>query len=147
MGAFGWLGGSALKAANGLPNAGLHDQRLALDWVQNYIHNFGGDARRVTVMGESAGGGSIMHHITAYGGTKGPAPFHQAIPQSAAWYPITGEDQQENLTRQFLAAAGVNTIAAARDLPVESLRNANSKLIQESVYGQYVFGPSSPESH
>ncbi|KAI9710447.1 MAG: hypothetical protein M1812_007415 [Candelaria pacifica] len=141
LGAFGWLGGSSLKDANAIPNAGLYDQRLALDWVQKYIHLFGGDASRVTVMGESAGGGSIMHHITAYGGSGAAAPFHQAIPQSAAWYPMTSDTQQENMTHQFLDAAGVTTIEEARKLPMETLRDASSLLIQEAEYGQYFFGP------
>ena len=45
-------------------NAGLLDQRFSLEWVQQYIGLFGGDKDRVTVMGESAGGGSVMHQIT-----------------------------------------------------------------------------------
>lgn len=44
------------------------------------------DPRRVSVMGESAGGGSIMHQITAFGNQQGPAPFQQAIMQSPGLY-------------------------------------------------------------
>ena len=85
MGAFGWLAGPTLQS-DGTANAGLYDQRLALEWVEKNIHLFGGDPCRVTVLGESAGGGSIMHQITAHGGLKGPAPFQQAIMQSPGLY-------------------------------------------------------------
>lgn len=56
LGAFGWLSGPTLQAARGVSNAGLYDQRLAIEWVAQYIHLFGGDAGQITLMGESAGG-------------------------------------------------------------------------------------------
>ena len=40
----------------------------------------------ITVMGESAGGGSIMHHLTAKGGNTTPV-FNKAILQSATYVP------------------------------------------------------------
>ncbi|KAH8817775.1 Alpha/Beta hydrolase protein [Flagelloscypha sp. PMI_526] len=64
LGAFGFLAGSIVKK-QGVLNAGLLDQRFALEWVRTHISKFGGDPSRVTIMGESAGGGSVMHQITA----------------------------------------------------------------------------------
>lgn len=45
-----------LHQAGYKPNRGLHDQAVALQWVQKYISGFGGDPTQVTVSGESAGG-------------------------------------------------------------------------------------------
>jgi carboxylesterase type B len=63
LGAFGFLSGPTLQS-DGVANAGLLDQHLALEWVQEHISKFGGDPDQVTVIGESAGGGSILHQIT-----------------------------------------------------------------------------------
>ena len=64
LGAFGWSSGPSFEAAGGVSNVGLYDQRMALEWVRHYIHLFGGDGDDITVIGESAGGSSIMHQIT-----------------------------------------------------------------------------------
>jgi carboxylesterase type B len=48
---------------------------LALQWVQNYIHLFGGDPRRVTIGGESAGAGAVMLLSLLRGGHLGESLF------------------------------------------------------------------------
>ena len=141
LGAFGWLSGSAVEN-DGTPNAGLHDQRFALEWVQQHIHLFGGDPKRVTIFGESAGGGSVMHQITAYGGCDDRAvPFQPALAQSPGIFPIVSNQQQEKTLSEFLKYAGVTSLDEARMLPSSALLQANINQVSASQYGQYTYGP------
>ncbi|KAF2669275.1 alpha/beta-hydrolase [Microthyrium microscopicum] len=84
LGVLGFLAGTTMEK-EGAPNAGLWDQRLLMEWIQKYIGLFGGDANEVSVWGESAGAGSIIHHLTAFGGKNGPALFKRAIIMSPAY--------------------------------------------------------------
>ena len=84
VGLGGFLASAAIKADlerdgyEGVGNFGLHDQQVALHWVNRYIASFGGDPDNVTIYGESAGGISVGHHIAA----RTPAPFQRAIAMS-----------------------------------------------------------------
>jgi carboxylesterase type B len=59
----------------GSGNFGFTDQKVAFEWVQQYIEYFGGDAEKVTAVGESAGGISISNQLHA----AQPAVFHRAV--------------------------------------------------------------------
>ncbi|KAI9834035.1 MAG: hypothetical protein M1819_003320 [Sarea resinae] len=143
LAAFGWLAGPTLQS-NGTANAGFYDQRLALEWVQTHIHLFGGDPGRVTAFGESAGGGSILHQITAYGGAQGSnsTPFQQALMQSPAFIPSPGHYTHETIFQAFLKNANVSTLQAARQLPSSILLAANKATQATAFYGTFNFGPS-----
>lgn len=52
---FGFAQSDALES-EGSENAGLRDQRLAIEWVRDNIEQFGGDPDRITIFGQSSGG-------------------------------------------------------------------------------------------
>jgi carboxylesterase type B len=86
----------------------LLDRRLALQWIHDYIHLFGGDLSKVTLIGELAGGVSIMHYITAYGGIPPPtqkAHFQRTIMQSPAYIPFPDFPDQGLIYPQVLGNA------------------------------------------
>jgi para-nitrobenzyl esterase len=65
LGSLGWLWHPALAAGPDEPkgNWGLLDQLAALRWVSEHATALGGDPARVTLAGESAGAGSVLHLI------------------------------------------------------------------------------------
>ena len=65
---FGFLAGDELQAESGdgsVGNYGLQDQRAAMRFIKSEIAAFGGDATRVTIFGESAGGASVSNHLVS----------------------------------------------------------------------------------
>ncbi|KAI9822839.1 MAG: hypothetical protein M1826_000367 [Phylliscum demangeonii] len=142
LGAFGWLGGANVTRAGGIANAGLRDQRLALEWVKRNIGLFGGDAGRVTIFGESAGAGSIMHQMTAYGGRGGPSPFQKVIAQSPGWQPVTRLPQQDRQLANFLATLGAAGVDDARTKPEAAVAAANAAMVGWAPYGTFGFNPA-----
>ena len=93
-------------------------------------------------MGESAGGGSIMHQLTAYGGAQDASPFSQAILQSPGFFPLPSNSQQELIYQAYLKAANATSLAELRQAPAETLAAANLMIVGASPWGSYTFGPA-----
>lgn len=154
LGAFGFLSSDEV-AQRGVVNAGILDQQMALQWVQQYIHLFGGDNTRVTIFGESAGAGSVMLHDIAYGGTLGTSLFRNSISASPYLaYQYGYKDWQPSQAYYaFAAAAGCDVKDAYLhnhskpifDCLVEAdtytLMNASANVSQSGTWGTWAFLP------
>ena len=63
-------------------NYGLMDQQFALKWVRENIDAFGGNPRRMTIFGESAGGFSVLSNVAS---PAAAGLFDAAIVESGAY--------------------------------------------------------------
>ena len=126
LGPLGFLTG---KGTDVTANLGLHDQVLALKWVQANVHHFGGDPNQVTVFGESAGSRSVDALILSPL-TKGL--FHRAIMESGtAIGLLTDMDETVGMTTALMDLVNCSTsegiaagIECLKTTPVESLQKA-----------------------
>ncbi|KAL9623697.1 MAG: hypothetical protein Q9204_007933 [Flavoplaca sp. TL-2023a] len=153
LGAFGFLSSDEVFRY-GTVNAGLLDQTFALQWVQEYIHLFGGNASQVTVAGESAGGGAVMLQTMAFGGALGESLFVNAIaaspylPQQFGYLDFVPTQSYY----AFASAAGcfdgmaqnnrntsIFNCLVSKD--TETLQNASSVISGSSRYGTLAFLP------
>ncbi|KAL1792387.1 hypothetical protein ACET3X_008894 [Alternaria dauci] len=147
MGAFGFLAGSTMEE-EAQPNAGLHDQRLLLDWVQRYIGQVGGDNKTVNAWGLSAGAGSILHHLTAYGGSKTDEKplFHRAAMWSPAFqwgYDRTGALEETFHNFASKAHCSSNALDCLRKASTDDLITANQDVVNAALeLGMFPFGPA-----
>ena len=131
LGAFGYLGDL---------NLGTHDQIVALQWVQQAIANFGGDASNVTIFGESAGGSAVVALLAA---PAASGLFHRAWAMSPSIAQLRNAQRGAEAEAQFLAAAGVSSRSEAAALSPEAMLTAQQELLKDVGAGFSGFSPTS----
>ena len=120
-------------------NFGNLDQQAGLRWVQRNITAFGGDPTRVTIAGQSAGGGSVMSQLAC---PYNEGLFSNAVVMSAMIFdPYRRREvgrpellkDAEKKGEDFFAYLGVKTLEEARSLDAVTLQRSYEKYMEGHV--------------
>jgi para-nitrobenzyl esterase len=136
------LGGEKWANAS---NAGMQDIVAALAWIKENIAAFGGDPDKVTILGQSGGGGKVCT-LMAMPSAKGL--FHRAIAMSGSAFRGATRQNATKAAEEFLARLGLksNQLDELQKMPWRQLREAFEKRpgIQGLATGPVVDGKSLP---
>jgi para-nitrobenzyl esterase len=126
LGMFGFLAHPELTKESGhnaSGNYGMMDMASVLRWVQKNIAAFGGDPRKVTIDGESAGAILVAAMV---GSPEGKGLFQRAIGQSGAWMGLSIGKMRtlEQAEEAGKRAAGTHTMAELRAMSTQEVAQA-----------------------
>lgn len=156
LGPLGFFAHPALdkERPGGPMNFGLLDQVAALQWVRRNIAQFGGDPGNVTILGQSAGGKSVL---ALFASPLARGLFHRGISQSSYLLPDATRGKALETGAKVAAALGVKgsvTAAALRAVPAEKFGElkpltspvpiAGDKMLPRSVQDIFAEGREAP---
>ena len=127
LGVFGFLHLSHLPDGGDYPdshNLGILDQIMGLKWVHENIAAFGGDPERVTVFGESSGGGSVSLLPLVPGSHK---YINRVIADSGSPCLTRTTEQAIECTGELLEELGCKTVADLQNISIQDLLAADIK--------------------
>lgn len=118
-------------------NVGVQDLVAALEWVRDNIEEFGGDPDRVTIFGQSGGGGKTT---TLMAMPSAEGLVHRCIAQSGLALSGQSADAASEQTEQFLAKLGIrsNQLDRLQELSLDELQTA---LYSEPLQPGFAAGP------
>ena len=126
-------------------NQGLLDQRAALKWVRANILAFGGNPKKVTIFGESAGSEDVCLQVASPGSRK---LFQRAISESGGCTPRNPTATQGAATATaFAASVGCGEGTASdqldcmRQKPVSDLLKVLEQESTGAIVSSLTFGP------
>ena len=114
-------------------NVGLLDQRKAIEWVRDNIAGFGGDPRKITIMGQSAGGSAVDYYAYAYAQDPIVAGLISHSGTAESFAPNTPEYSAQIFSQaaQSLNCTGggdEQVLACMRKVPYTALLATNTKV-------------------
>jgi para-nitrobenzyl esterase len=129
LGEFGFFSYPELTTESdrrGAGNFGVMDSIAALQWVQRNISAFGGDPKRVTVFGESAGAGLIANLLTT---PQSRGLFERVIGESSAWSTVTVSPlptlaEAEAKGEKIAQSLGAKSLAELRAKPAADIQKS-----------------------